>query len=266
MEEYLYRYISFESFVGMVQNKALTFVLPELWDDPKEGAPFERLISTLEHGYEQIIFQIMYNKTYAQCWTKLSESDAMWRIYSFNNRAIQIKSSEEKLRALPEIHVVPVKYSDQFDFDTKILANPSNILDEFLRSLAMKRCAFEHEKEVRLIKPYLFQDDDDIKRHYDTFRALAGLYKDKDSRSVEMLESMYPGKSVEDQAKSVVKLLNLGNEKQKTIEIPFDTISSFIAGVKVHPLAPDWYVEVVKEYCKRNDLPFDGRSTLYSKD
>ena len=157
MGEYLYRYISFESFVGMVQNKALTFVLPELWDDPKEGTPFKHLISTLKHDYEQILFQIMYNKTYAQCWTKLSESDAMWRIYSFNNRAVQIKASEEKLRALPEIQVVPVEYSDQFDFDTKKLTNLSNIVDEFLRSLAMKRCAFEHEKEVRLIKPYLFQ-------------------------------------------------------------------------------------------------------------
>ena len=30
MSEYLYRYISFESFVGLVQNKALTFVLPKL--------------------------------------------------------------------------------------------------------------------------------------------------------------------------------------------------------------------------------------------
>lgn len=266
MEEYLYRYISFESFVGIVQNKALTFVLPELWDDPKEGTPFRSLVSNLEHGYEKIVLQTMYNKTYAQCWTKLSESDAMWRIYSFNDRAIQIKASEEKLKALPDIYVVPVDYLDQFDFDTKKLANPSNILDEFLCSLAMKRRAFEHEKEVRLIKPYLFQDDDDIKRHYDTFRALAGLYKDKDSRSVELLESMYPGQSVEDQAKSVLKLLNLGNERQKTIEISFDTISSFIAGVKIHPLAPDWYVDVVKKYCETNGLPFDGRSTLYSKD
>ena len=33
MAQYLYRYISFETFVGMVQKQALTFVLPKVWDD-----------------------------------------------------------------------------------------------------------------------------------------------------------------------------------------------------------------------------------------
>ena len=266
MEEFLYRYVSFEAFVGMVQDKALTFVLPEIWDDPKEGAPFRQLISNLENGYERVMLYAIYNKTYAQCWTKLSESDAMWRIYSFNNRAIQIKVLEEKIKLLPSIRVVPVEYTDQIDFEVKNLVNSENILDAFLRSLAIKRCAFEHEKEVRIIKPYLFQDDEDIRKHYNAFCAMISFFKEKDGRGIEIMESMYPGQSVEDQADNVVKLLNLGNEKHITLSIPFDTIPNFIEGIKVHPFAPDWYVNIVKEFCKRNNVPFDGQSTLYSKE
>ncbi|MBQ9189542.1 MAG: DUF2971 domain-containing protein [Clostridia bacterium] len=265
MGEYLYRYISFEAFVGMIQEKSLTFVLPELWDDPKEGSAFKHLISSMEHNYKQVIFSTMYYKTYAQCWTMLSESDAMWRIYSFNNRAVQIKVSKEKLKALPDVKMIPVEYSDQFDVDTTNLTEIEDIYNAFLQSLAMKRCAFEHEKEVRLIRPYIFQDDDDIKKHYDAFRALVGVFNEEDNQGIEILESMYPGQSPKDKAENVMKLLNLGSDKQNTLDIPFDNISGFIAGVKVHPLSPDWYASIVKEYCTRNNLPFDGRSTLYSK-
>ena len=266
MGDYLYRYISFEAFVRMIQKELLTFVLPELWDDPREGTPFRLLISNLEQNYARVILYSMYYKTYAQCWTKLSESDAMWRIYSFNNRAIQIKASEEKLRELREVKMIPVEYSDQFDIDTTNLTEIEDIYNAFLQSLAMKRRAFEHEKEVRLIKPYVFQDEDDIKKHYNAFRAVVGIIKEKDGKGIEIMESMYPGQSPENQAENVIKLLNLGNRKQKTIDIPFDTIQDFIAGVKVHPFAPDWYVDTVKEYCSTNKVPFDGRSTLYAKD
>lgn len=47
MEEYLYRYISFDAFVGMIQSQSLTFVLPELWDDPKECASFKHYVEKL---------------------------------------------------------------------------------------------------------------------------------------------------------------------------------------------------------------------------
>ena len=37
--------------------------------------------------------------SYAQCWSKHRETDAMWRCYSYGNRAIKIKTSDEKLLA-----------------------------------------------------------------------------------------------------------------------------------------------------------------------
>ena len=255
VEEFLYRYISFESFVGLVQKKALTFVLPELWDDPKEGAAFFELLKTIDDEVKKIILFSVYNKTYGQCWTRLSESDAMWRIYSNHNRAIQIKVSVENLKKLPDVQVVPVVYSDDF----KIKDDETGI-DSFLQSLAMKRIAFQHENEVRLIRHYKFNNTEDAEYHYKAFYAVSN-----NSDSLNVLNSLYPNISIEEKVKKVAHLLNVGNDRVETIEVPFDHLSGFIECVKVHPMAPDWYVDIVEEYCKRNEVPFLGKSALYLK-
>ena len=92
--EFLYRYVSFETFVGMVQKNALTLVLPSEWDDPQENSPFAQFVAKIESDLEQAFFVAMHNKIYAQSWSELSESDAMWRIYAYNNRAVRIKVSK----------------------------------------------------------------------------------------------------------------------------------------------------------------------------
>ena len=75
--EFLYRYISFESFVGMVQKNALTFVLPSIWDDPQENIPFIQFVDRIDTAFNKAFFVAMHNKIYAQSWSSLSESDAM---------------------------------------------------------------------------------------------------------------------------------------------------------------------------------------------
>lgn len=82
---------------------------------------------------------------------------------------------------------------------------------------------------------------------------------------IALLNSMYPSLSLEEQVVQVLKLLNMGKQCQKTIEISYAHIDNFIEGVMVHPLAPKWYVEIVKEFCNRNNLLFEGQSDLYLK-
>ena len=67
MCKYLYRYVSFESFVGMIQQRSLTFVLPELWIDPKESAPFQHLAESCNNLFEQLMLYAIHLKTYCQC-------------------------------------------------------------------------------------------------------------------------------------------------------------------------------------------------------
>ena len=113
MHEYLYRYISFENFIGMIQSQSLTFVLPELWDDPKEADAFHCLLESCDQVYEQLMLCSVYYKTYCQCWSRLAESDAMWRIYAYNNRAIRIRAKQSNIDLLDNVKAVPVEYSDE---------------------------------------------------------------------------------------------------------------------------------------------------------
>ena len=253
MGEYLYRYIPFEAFVGMIQNKSLTFVLPELWDDPKECAGFEHYVEQQDDVYEKLMLWSVYYKTFCQCWTTLAESDAMWRIYSYNNRAIRISIKRESVDLLDNVKTVDVEYTDNLDstFDKGESG--------YLKTLSQKRIAFEHEREVRLIKHYKFSGTDDLIQHIYAWYAIS-----ENPQSLEMAEKIFPEIPPEEKTKAISELLNIGKYAKQTLDVSFSHIPGFIAGVLVHPLAPEWYVDIVREFCVRNAIPFEGKSTLYS--
>lgn len=252
-DKFLYRYISFETFVGMVQKQALTFVLPSTWEDSQEESPFHQLISKRKTAVEMAFFVASHNKTYAQCWSELAESDAMWRIYAYNNRALRIKVKTDKITQLDNVQAISVTYSDSpFDcekFDETAL----------LSSLAYKRTAFVHEKEIRLIHLYKYKDLKDAEQHIN-----AVLIQHGHSADIKMLDDMFPDMKSEEKIENLLKLLNFGNSRTETKDISYSHIPNFIEGVMAHPLAPEWYVEVVQEFCKRNNIPFEGKSKLYS--
>lgn len=250
--DFLYRYVSFETFVGMVQKKALTFVLPSVWDDPKEDLPFNQFLEKIEFGLEIAFLIAAHNKTYAQSWSELAESDAMWRIYAHNNRSLRIKVSQEKISRLNDVHIVPVKYSDEF------FSCENSGTETLLSSLAYKRTAFCHEKEVRLISIYKFEDKQDVDLH---IKAVCMQYKHPDR--VKILETLFPDIGFEEKLERLGELLNIRDGRKETKDISYAHISNFIDGVMVHPLAPEWYVNVVQEFCSRNKIPFEGKSQLY---
>lgn len=254
MDEYLYRYVSFETFVGMVQSKTLTFVLPELWDDPKECESFKHYVTHLDTLYEQLALWAVYCKTFFQCWTTLAESDAMWRIYSYNNRALRISVKRNNISLLDDVKAIDVEYSNDFDCEFE------NGESGYLKTLSRKRTAFEHEREVRLIKHYKFSGTNDIKKHVYAWLALS-----EHSNQIEILERNFPGESIEEKAQAVVETLNIGNEAKSFINVSFAHINGFIENVLVHPLAPEWYVDIVREFCTNNEIRFAGKSNLYTE-
>ena len=239
-----------------MQRQALTFVLPEIWDDPKENEAFYEFVKKLDSQIEKIMYLIVHAKTYCQCWSMLSESDAMWRIYAYNNRAVQIKTSTDKVELLQDIDIVPVKYTN--DFSTLSYDDEKK---ELLSAMGIKRTAFEHEKEVRLINHYRFTDDNDFETQIKAFYA---VHEHKDM--LKFFDSLNEGEPMEETVDRCVKLLNEGNAKKTTKSISIKDVPNFIEGVKVHPMAPKWYVDAVEEYCSRNSIVFNGKSKLYTKD
>lgn len=78
----LYRIMGFTKVVRIFESKILYFANPRIWDD----------------HYEQILKPPMDHAVFAQCWGRVSISDAMWRIHSENGMGVRIFTILAKLR------------------------------------------------------------------------------------------------------------------------------------------------------------------------
>lgn len=103
---------------------------------------------------------------YGQCWTLQSASDAMWRIYSPNSNAVRLRTTIRKLASSLWEHCGELAPNEAFIGRVRYL--PHRELEKFAKgflrsragtlsmglfatSLLVKRPAFKHEREVRLL-------------------------------------------------------------------------------------------------------------------
>lgn len=264
---FLYRYVSFEAFVSMIQKKALTLVLPEVWDDPTEKVLFDRVIAQIGDYYTVMLLHMMKWKSFCQCWSKLSESDAMWRLYSFNNMSVRITASECELLELDsglrikDVHytnselLLPSFFNDENLGDDRVVKEAGQFV---LESICRKREAFSHEQEVRMVYPLRWENNQtDLADHVIAYCKYYGadelvnvLLDDPHSIDVNNLSE-------------VKQLLNVDEFKKTTLDISFEKKPNLIRGVMVNPFAPEWFVQTVETYCIDHKLPFEGKSKLY---
>ncbi|MDP2023973.1 MAG: DUF2971 domain-containing protein [Hydrogenophaga sp.] len=146
----LYRIVPFERAVQLFTRRTLYFSSPRAWDDPYEVA--------VEHSHS--------NSMFAQCWSSKSMSDAMWRIYSPNALGIRIGTTRQRIHSeltkalkagqIGKFSIKDVRYAKSKVVQTNF-RNLSKILEktsqfEFaVAALTIKRDAFEHEQEVRVV-------------------------------------------------------------------------------------------------------------------
>lgn len=154
----IYRIISFRRLYRIIKNKKLSLSNPRIWEDPYENfylnCPFILDKEIVEFSGKDDIF--------AQCWSLKSESDALWRIYSYHKNGVRIKTTPRKLLTAlnkninsPELFcfIGKVQYKKREELIPSlgnislINSNGSGIAE----SLLYKLDAFEHEKECRLI-------------------------------------------------------------------------------------------------------------------
>ncbi len=243
MEKSIYRFISFETFVDLILREKLCLVHPSLWEDPKELEVYNKACN--EDIITRDAIGLLQYKTYAQSWTEVSESDAMWRIYSYNKMSIRIHSSIEFFNSINGLDIRKVIYTG--DIDNAI----SKFKEErdFLQLLAIKRKFFEHEKEIRIIHRYKYKDEGDIQRHLEAF----WLLNDKN-----FFNSKYQDEIM---LKKYKELINIDIDK-KTYEIPVD-IFAMIKDVMLNPFAPSWFEKTVELFCRQYGITFLGKSTIY---
>jgi hypothetical protein len=146
---FLYRIVSFDRLVQMLETDSWHFAHPSTWDDP----------------YEVWIRNTFSDQLFAQCWCRNGVSDAMWRIYSPDKLGVRIRVQADKLhRALVQaslekdigFRMVKVKYVGELEYLVKAgrIAIDLQRRATFTRASAhlfLKRRAFEHEAETRIV-------------------------------------------------------------------------------------------------------------------
>lgn len=156
----IYRTISVGRLTQMFEEKANVVVRPSLWDDTFENLA---LSSVFDSQGEQGSFGFK-DDLYGQCWTLHTASDAIWRIYSNGTDGVRIRSTvgkvfdslarERKFGPAGETHIGRVSYLSDRGLKkfaaTHFLGGNLNSRS-VAQTLTIKRKAFLHEKEVRLI-------------------------------------------------------------------------------------------------------------------
>ena len=172
---YIYRIFTKDRLFQLFRDRKNVLVWPSKWEDPFENFVLKSPVQT--EGGEMGTFAF-HDDFYGQCWTLLQASDAMWRIYSPNKDAVRVRTTIEKLgRNLSEplgqwAHVQAfigkVEYrSDRAlrEFSGSIFKNGLNA-EALARSLLIKRSAFRHEREIRL----LYLEKENVKHPDGLFR------------------------------------------------------------------------------------------------
>ena len=284
MSKELYRYISFEDFINLTINNKDRFVRPFYWHDKYEGFLFSH-IETPENVYQ--IVREMYNNlcprnyyaipynyflmwhskwfTYAQCWSRHSETDTMWRCYSYGNRAVRIKTNYNKLldhtkKVFPKekkfnVYLQKVKYDLNKKSAFKQQINHI-INSHFTHEIYFhKRPAFSHEGEYRL----LIEDNssyyvEELSSWAVRFNIKEQVKNKSDDEIIQYLTELICAQRIE---------WSCFNNENVRIE-DAGNILEFIEDVMVHPLAQKWYVDIIRDICQSKKIKFEGQSKIYS--
>ena len=284
--ESLYRIISFPEFVNLVERNSERYRRPTAWEDTHEAfmlqllsddSHMDEVLKTLYVDMVESVQAVIVNYLklwtarwlcYGQCWSKTAETDAMWRIYSFDRKSIRIETDIEAIQDMLATSELGKQYSVvvddvQYDLDLNAdLTSQTLLLKKFPRTVEPffhKREFFKHEDEKRVI---LFD------------RELAALTSGFTSYCV----SFNVCKKIENEKPHISEILDYVKEELLRLRYPFEMkklpenllvpnidLTKYVKSVMVHPQAEKWIVDLVKVICEKNNLNFLGKSKMYEK-
>lgn len=156
----IYRILPQARFFSLFEEKKNSLLRPEKWDDPFENVFLKSPIALPNGETRQFGFR---DDVFGQCWTLETASDAMWQIYSKNCDGIRVRTTVRRL--VDSMRAVQSNYADVSCYIGRVEYRTESELRQFgksmftqysreeaiARSLLLKRKAYKHEKEVRLI-------------------------------------------------------------------------------------------------------------------
>ena len=153
----LYRVLSFDGLLQMLNEGSNYLVKTSLWEDVYENFMLKEVFTS---GGKKIPLSGLENRFYGQCWTSRQASDAIWRIYSPDKKSVRIKTRLGKLYRMKGQNdgafiVGRVRYYSQAKIQEDIRALPvitkGELVSLIIQSLFTKRNSFSHEEEYRVI-------------------------------------------------------------------------------------------------------------------
>lgn len=169
LDKNIYRIIPLSRLYELFENSENVLVKPSLWDDPF-GNFFLKSKVRFNNGKT---YDFSHKSGfYGQCWTLSKASDAMWRIYSEDKCSVRIRTTIRKLfnslydsQGHDSLACIGLRNEKCFIgrvrylTSTKLKFFASEVFSEqagtrtfsLASSLCVKRPAFKHENEVRLI-------------------------------------------------------------------------------------------------------------------
>lgn len=153
LDKSLYRYMSLAQFLSMVENQRLYLNKVKNWEDPWEG-PDDQLPILSSDGQPVFSESGLTATTVGQCWTYERDSDAMWRIYSPDRQGIMIETRVDCFSGIQDLRdpvLAKVLYYSKDNYIEKRKQISENESYLFAGDMALKREAFKHENEVRLL-------------------------------------------------------------------------------------------------------------------
>lgn len=163
----IYRTYSRKRFVDLLRSGEDGLRNPSTWEDPFENFLMERTLVSTDKPGEFGNLKTLAAAWYGQCWTTNEDTDAMWRIYSPDKGGVKACTTVGKLFdnlcSMPafsprlQFFVGRVSYLRRADIEAAIGSMTFTGLvtgrqgDGFAELLCVKRDAFEHEREVRIL-------------------------------------------------------------------------------------------------------------------
>ncbi len=245
--DFLWRYMSFEKFVSLLDKESLFFTRADKFDDPLEGfTP-----SSVKEHYKLTIGEIATLEKLRERWRKYvfcscwhhtgdveEDSMAMWDKYHMHNSGIVIKTTVDDFkycfRDIYDVFIGKIEYINLYEYPLPQNINEMNILYTWYFH---KRKPFEHEREFRAILNTTPLRPD----NFDNYGNLASLET--------LLNDEFP--DIDDHGPGIYYQID---------------VNKLIGEVITSPYVDDWFTETVRSVTRKYGFDFDvNPSTILDK-
>ena len=172
----VYRYISFQRFCELLFHQELALVNPSKWPDQYETFVV-RTLKNLQHREEMAnsfaqygihcekhfnsfieTIQAITDDMFCLCFSRSKDAEVMWNAYNYDNHAVMIRTSVDKLLELDSDSLSIFRV--QYDLDRpclETLLNNTTFTDDGIvlydgdEIIRHKRKCFKYENEMRLV-------------------------------------------------------------------------------------------------------------------